>query len=281
MNMDNEAESCFQQGCELARNNKFVEAIPLFEQAAALGHEDAVASLATIYINGNGVEIDYTKGLKYLEKSVNSGDVYSINLLGTLYLEGKGVEQNYEQALISFEIAAENGYPYAMLNASGMYLEGKGTGVNVKKSVQYLLDAIDVWGDIEEDNFSVYPSEWQMNAHEQMEHFLEDKTHIPVLEEIATEGDRVAQYYMYQSRMTTFLDNISDFTNENHEKILSWLIKSADSGFPNAQYELGICYHGGVHCNKDVQKGIFYLQQAAEQGHSGAIFWLESNRKSL
>ena len=252
----------------------------MFEQAAALGHDDAIASLATIYINGNGVEIDYAKGLKYLEKSVNNGNVYSTNLLGILYLEGKGVEQNYEQALISFNIAAENGYPYAMLNSSELYLEGKGTDTNIKKGIQCLLDAIDVWGEAEND-YSVYPTDWQMQAHEQLDKLLEDKEYIPVLEEIATEGNRVAQYYMYHSYMTAFLDSPSSFTEKNYEKILPWLIKSADNGFPNAQYELGICYHDGISgCNKDVQKGIFYLSQAADQEHAGAVFWLKSNNKN-
>ena len=80
--MQKNADTLFQQACEFARKNEFEKAMPFFEQAAELGHDGAIASLATIYIDGQGVKQDLDKGLWYLHKGVNNGDAYLINYLG-------------------------------------------------------------------------------------------------------------------------------------------------------------------------------------------------------
>ena len=137
------AEEFYARACEFAQNNNFIDAVPFFEKAAALDNEDAISSLAMIYIDGKGIPPDYEKGLKYLLKSVNSGNPFSINYLGTLYLEGRGgIPQDYEQAFISFNIAAENGYPYAILNLAYCYENGFGTETNIDEAINCYFDAI-------------------------------------------------------------------------------------------------------------------------------------------
>ena len=79
---------------------------------------------------------------------------------------------------------------------------------------------------------------------------------------------------------TAYWNEIVSEYNDNlncKEDILNWLIKSADNGFPNAQYELGTYYHTGLAgCTKNKNKATYYLSKAAEQGHAGAVFYLQN-----
>ena len=137
------AEELFDKACEFSNKNKYSEAIPLYEKAAELGHDVAISSLAYLYIEGKEIDPNYEKGLKYLHKSVNNGNPFSINYLGTLYLEGRGgVPQDYEQAFISFNIAAEKDYPYAILNLAYCYENGFGTKTNIDKAVNCYFNVI-------------------------------------------------------------------------------------------------------------------------------------------
>ena len=153
--MSNNAESLFYKGCDFAKNNEFEKAIPFFEQAAELGHEGAIASLATMYIDGRGIEQNYDKGLKFLQKGVNNGDAYLINYLGTLYLEGNVVPRDYDQAFTSFLIAVEKGYYYALLNLAECYELGYGTEVDLNEAINCYVELLNYDCDDEIKNIAL------------------------------------------------------------------------------------------------------------------------------
>ncbi|MDT0632026.1 hypothetical protein RQM47_01350 [Rubrivirga sp. S365] len=48
-------------------------AVPVFERLAASGHPDATAMLATVYMYGNGVEVDHDEAARWLERAATLG----------------------------------------------------------------------------------------------------------------------------------------------------------------------------------------------------------------
>ena len=240
--MAGNVDALFQQGCEFARNNEFEKSIPFFEKAAEQGHDGAIASLATIYINGQGVRQDLDKGLKYLQQGVNNGDVYLINYLGTLYLEGKGVPKDYEQAFTSFAIAAENGYPYALINLADCFEQGHGTEIDIDEAVNCYLEVLD--GDFDDD-----------------------------VKELA--NTEIKKYENHPAVLYHFSQKYV-LEEPNQEKYVELLEKSAANGYPPAQYELGKNLEVGIGgFEKDVEKAKEWIEKAAEQGHEGAVYTLQ------
>ncbi len=246
--MDEELENLFQKACELTKNNEAVKAIPLFEKADEQGHVEASAWLSCIYLQGRGgVDINYEKGLPYLEKSVNIGHPYSINLLGTLYYDGKGLPQDYEQAFISFSIAAKKGEPYALLNLASCYEEGNGTEKNIDKALKCYFKIID----------GQYDEDLKKDAYKELEKYNDNPD---------------ALYYLanqYNYEMTPG-DSLPDF-----EKIIPLKLRAAELGNVDAQYEIGKFYESGLGVEENIEEAKKWLEKAADKGHPGAIYSLQ------
>ena len=65
------------------------------------------------------------------------------NLLGIFYLDGTGVQQNYSQALYWFEKAAIQNDPDAQYNLGRLYYEGKGVPQDYAQAHYWLKKAAD------------------------------------------------------------------------------------------------------------------------------------------
>lgn len=268
--IQNKIASCY------ANRGEFKQAIEWYTKGAENRDIDSLNALGYIYLNGCGVKKNIEKAIQYLIQSVSQEDPYSMNLLGSIYSDEESEYFNPQKAFLLYTEAADLGFPYAMLNVSEAYLEGNGCEVNISKGIKYLLDTIDVWG--EGDSIGPYPTEWQIDAHERLSNLLQNELFLENLKEIALNENRVAQYYMFMFLNDTLLLGSHDFNNISIQREnLKWLIKSADNGFPQAQNELGQCYNLGIGgCEKNIQKAMKYLSAAANQGHSGAIFYLQS-----
>lgn len=53
---------------------------------------------------------------------------------------------------------------------------------------------------------------------------------------------------------------------ENFDECLEWAEKMAESGSPEGEYYLGICYHDGLAVSKDLEKAYEWTMKAAAQG---------------
>jgi hypothetical protein len=100
--------------------------------------------LGSLYINGQGVEKDDTKGLSWIMKSArqgynqarlralsiylelaNEGDASAMYNLGYMRLHGWGVEKDTDIGIGWLESAAKNGHVLSAKVLSGIYAEGK------------------------------------------------------------------------------------------------------------------------------------------------------------
>ncbi len=71
-----------------------VKAREWFEKASAQGHTLAMAQLAKLYDNGEGVEQDYKKALGLYEKAAMLGEEIAQSGAGKLYYFGRGCEKS-------------------------------------------------------------------------------------------------------------------------------------------------------------------------------------------
>ena len=90
-------------------NKRFNDAIPLYRQAAELGHANAQHNLGLCYEKGYGVTQDYDQALLWYRKAAEQGDADSQNSIGYLHEFGLGVPTNITEAFRWYNKAAENG----------------------------------------------------------------------------------------------------------------------------------------------------------------------------
>jgi len=91
-----------------------------FEKAAVQGHVKSTANLADLYLNGDGIDEDYTKAREFYLSAAQKGNTKAQNNLGFIYFEGKGVKKDYETAYMWFHIAAQKGSDEGEVNKFDM-----------------------------------------------------------------------------------------------------------------------------------------------------------------
>jgi TPR repeat protein len=80
-----------------------------FQKSLDAGMPLAYADIGSLYIEGEGIEPNYSKAASYFQKGAELGEEWSLTALGLLYLEGNGVEKDTKKALSCFERAAMRG----------------------------------------------------------------------------------------------------------------------------------------------------------------------------
>jgi len=87
----------------------------LYESAAKLGYSSAKCQLGIMYLFGEGVRKDPSKGFGLIKEAADSGlSSNDITALGQCYLDGRGVARDRDRAEELFEDAAELGNVRAM-----------------------------------------------------------------------------------------------------------------------------------------------------------------------
>ncbi len=118
----------------------YTKARLLFEEALRRGSKEVYKSLGFIYKTGRGVPIDSDRALIYFMKPAQEGDAMSQNEIGTIY-QSKSNDEAYRQAALWYEKAAEQDYDPALYNLALLYKEGKGVSRDPVRSVSLLRRA--------------------------------------------------------------------------------------------------------------------------------------------
>jgi serine/threonine protein kinase len=113
------------RGLTLARQKRYADALPLFEQACAGGVAAACNDLGYMNQFGEGVALNYARALTLYTKACDKGNGEGCNNLGTIFLRGIGVSPNGSQAVTLFSKACETGVGSACNNLGIVYAEGK------------------------------------------------------------------------------------------------------------------------------------------------------------
>ena len=100
----------FEQAEKLFDEEKYDEALRLYEQLEEQNHAEAIYSIGWCYENGLAVEQDYGIAIAKYKKAYSLGHAKSAKRIGYCYEEGGyGVDQDIGEALSWFEKAASNG----------------------------------------------------------------------------------------------------------------------------------------------------------------------------
>jgi TPR repeat protein len=125
-------------------NEDFEKAFELLSPLAEEGNAEAQTCLGALYVNGQGVEKDDTKGLSWIMKAArqgydqarlrafsihlelaNQGDASALYNLGYMCLHGWGGKQDTDVCIGWLESAAKKGHDHSAKVLSGIYAEGK------------------------------------------------------------------------------------------------------------------------------------------------------------
>lgn len=109
------------------------KAIELFIKAADLGHSPSMCELGNIFSEAK----DYTKAIEYYQKAIQKRSGCAMYRLATMYLNGVGVDQDSFVAFELYEKAAEQGVIHAIYQAAVMLEDGWGVEKNESKSVMW------------------------------------------------------------------------------------------------------------------------------------------------
>lgn len=130
-------------------SNEIKAFILLTQEKAESGDLHSQYILGLMYVNGEGVSIDYTKAAYWLLKAAQNGNADAQRNLGYLYGNGLGLQRDYDQAVVWYRKAAEQGLASAQVNLGFAYSEGKGVPQNHKIAVEWYKKAAiqgDSWG---------------------------------------------------------------------------------------------------------------------------------------
>ena len=97
---------------------------------------DDQCDLASKYLNGKGVELNYEKARQLYIKAAESGSARAQNELGIIYVEGKGVERNCSESVKWFNKAVKQNYSKAKYNLALKYYSGTCVDKDIKKAVK-------------------------------------------------------------------------------------------------------------------------------------------------
>jgi len=107
------------------------QAIAAYQRAIQYGSSDAKYNLAMLEYRGDHglpLDADYTKRL--LLSLAKEGDAQAQNMLATIEINGLGMDVNIPDAFHWLQEAAKQGYAMAQFNLGNMYRSGRGTTQN-------------------------------------------------------------------------------------------------------------------------------------------------------
>lgn len=197
-------------GLRLIENNNVKKAVVCFETAEEKGCDTALFNLGNLYSTNKYGLLDYTKAVGYYKKGIqNEKCLYA---LGSLYEFGTGVERD-------------------LYNAREYYVKGK-NAYEIYRIGKKFKEEGKLYG-------------WQNS--------------ILIAAEL---GYRPA---MLELGMV-YLNGIDNILNINDFSAKKWLEKAANEGSPEAMYALSFMYKKGLGGEKDPSKELSYLIASAETG---------------
>lgn len=254
--------------------------LDLFKRECASDFEKNYAAFRLGKMNhyGLGVEKDTAKAAEYYRKIPDN--VYAAYALGNLYFSGDGVEKNIEKAIELYQNAAQGKSvnPYAAYKLGGLYEKGYEDdeiefkiGQDKKEADKFYRLA-----------FGGFKSMYDKGGDENIVYRLgtmylygkgvkqDEKMAEKLFEEAAELGNPYAQYELSKIYLSS-----EEPSEKDIEKALTMLNMAATKGMNvAAQYFLGRIYSNNEYGIKDLEKAIYWLNKALENGNGFAAYVL-------
>ena len=227
---------------------------------AQQGLKAAQVKAGYAYFAGEGVQVDYEQGVKWLLKAQEFAPAQF--LLGAATLRGLGVTQDFARGVDWLDKAASQGFAEAEFQLGLCYLEG-GPGVNEApargakwleraaeqghaRAQQCLGECYSLGLGVDADDAAA--AKWYRRAADQG---------------VAAAQDYLAVCYAGGTGVA-----------KAPAEARKWFQKAAEQGLGVAQCNLARCYEGGAGGHKDPGEAAKWWRRAADQGYPGAAFHL-------
>jgi TPR repeat protein len=138
-----DAKVAFGLGRALDKQDKFTEALALFEEAANRGSAAAANHAGAIYYAGDGVTIDYARARIYFEKALAGGYFGNALRYAQMLEGGLGGPADPALAISALERAADAKVAEAAFDLGVRYDQAIGVPRNPKAARLYYREAID------------------------------------------------------------------------------------------------------------------------------------------
>lgn len=126
-------EEIFQQAVSLHQQFRYLDALPLFRQAAEAGHPQALTYLGWFYENGYFVTRDLARASEYYRQASDLGDGLAAGRLALMYDDvTTDFPTNYQHAFQLYSLALSRGgvTGTTLNNLAVLYINGNGTEEN-------------------------------------------------------------------------------------------------------------------------------------------------------
>jgi len=133
----------FASGRAAYERGDFRAAREQWQALAEAGEPAAQAALGSLYIQGEGVPVDYGEALYWTRRAAEQGDVTGQFNMGSIYAGGLGVERDYAEAAYWFGLAAEQNDAMSRYNLAILYSRGLGVARDDVEAV-YLLNTVSI-----------------------------------------------------------------------------------------------------------------------------------------
>jgi len=97
----------------------YAAALRFYQMAANAGYAEGIASLGTLYDNGEGVEKDAAKAVELYRDAIRKGSTDALTLLAANYDDGIGVDADPVEAARLVLLALDKGNTYALKQLAG------------------------------------------------------------------------------------------------------------------------------------------------------------------
>ncbi|MFI4911533.1 MAG: tetratricopeptide repeat protein [Sedimentisphaeraceae bacterium JB056] len=132
----NSLSSYYEYGKE-CRKQSPDKAMEIFIECYEHGIVDALAMQGLLYIQGDGVDVNYEKAKYLLEKALSQGSNVALGLLAVIYADGLGVEPDIEKANQYRSKAAYKGDKQSMFYLGLASEFGQGVDIDYQKAAYW------------------------------------------------------------------------------------------------------------------------------------------------
>lgn len=187
--------------------------------------------------------------------------------LGTMYESGLGLPKNYQEAIRLFKIAAAKDNLRAQLSLNFRHIPTEVTGEKQQQS-ELVKNMMKPVHHSEHAQYNAAYLRLQKADSDKkrgfyFEHLAENVKNS--LEKNFDKGHYASAVLLYQIYWK------GDIVNKNKELAVSRIEKAAYADIAVAQLILSSHYNNGEHIEKDVDKALYWLKRAAENGNEVAI----------
>lgn len=247
-------------------DDDYERAVKWYTIAAEKNDIDAIESLAEMYLNGEGVNVDFKEAARLADKAIllfnekypDGGGSQANVVLGHCYRYGLGVEKDEKKAFMYYS----NSYsPEGVFNQADCYAYGIGTQKDYKKAMEKYEEAAEMGA-------FYYTFELAMTYYNGEITTQDYKKAFEMFTDMAEAWD----YYGYGFYGLGMMYYHGKYVKQDFKKAFDYLTTASTTETPAAEAMrlLSRCYEYGLGTTKDPDKAKYWMEMAAKNGDEKA-----------